>query len=261
MALNGTKVLRKPISQPGPGSDVQTYFKNLNQKLNVPVAGVSLNGVAVACTKCEDSEQVPGIEIAVSRAPGLGRVVVHVGSNDVSIFNQMAPDNTSKQLSCSWGWKEDESSLDPIFKEFAAQGQSLFVASGDQGSNTVAGEVWPADGPYVTAVGGADLATSGAGGTWKSETGWSRSAGMPSKNNIPILSYQQLAGRTSLAIASRSSAVRVLRDEALGRFAARPENDILVGGQLRTLRFHCAECVVARHDQDHVRGVERVLCR
>jgi len=134
------------------------------------------------------------IEMAISMAPGLSQVVVYVGSSDVSIFNQMAADNTSKQLSCSWGWKDDESSLDPIFKEFAAQGQSVFVATGDNGSKTAANEVWPADDPYVTAVGGTDLTTNGPGGPWLSETGWSGSAGMPSKNSIPIPSYQQLAG-------------------------------------------------------------------
>jgi len=175
-------------------SDVQLYFQKVNQKLNVPVVGVSLNGVSVACSKCEDSEQVLDIEMGISMAPGLSQVVVYVGSSDVSIFNQMAADNTSKQLSCSWGWKDDESSLDPIFKEFAAQGQSVFVATGDNGSKTVAGEVWPADDPYVTAVGGTDLTTNAPGGSWRSETGWSGSAGMPSKNNIPIPSYQQLAG-------------------------------------------------------------------
>jgi subtilase family serine protease len=106
----------------------------------------------------------------------------------------MAVDNTSKQLSCSWGWSDDEGSLDPIFKEMAVQGQSVFVATGDQGSGTAANVVWPADDPYVTAVGGTDLTTNGPGGSWKSETGWSGSAGMPSKNKIPIPHYQKLKG-------------------------------------------------------------------
>jgi len=177
-------------------SDVQRYFQNLNQPLNVPVNGVSLNGAALGCRppRCDDSEQVLDIEMAIAMAPGLSQVVVYVGKRDVSIFSQMAADNTSKQLSCSWGWKDDESSLDPIFKEFAAQGQSVFVATGDYGSRTPADSVWPSDDPYVTAVGGTDLTTNGPGGPWKSETGWSGSAGMPSKNNIPIPAYQQLPG-------------------------------------------------------------------
>jgi subtilase family serine protease len=176
--------------------DVQLYFQNLNQPLNVPITSVRLNGMPLQCppSECDDSEQVLDIEMTISMAPGLSQVVVYVGSNDVSIFSQMAADNTSKQLSCSWGWTDDESSLDPIFKEFAAQGQSVFVASGDNGSSTPGDTVWPADDPYVTSVGGTDLTTNGPGGSWKSETGWSGSAGGPSKNGVPIPGYQQLAG-------------------------------------------------------------------
>jgi subtilase family serine protease len=143
---------------------------------------------------CDDSEQALDIEMAISMAPGLSQVVVYVGNSNSSIFNKMASDNTSKQLSCSWGWSDNESVLDPIFKEFMAQGQSLFVATGDNGSGTPGDVVWPSDDPYVTAVGGTDLTTTGPGGAWKSETGWNGSAGSPSKNKIPIPSYQQLPG-------------------------------------------------------------------
>lgn len=177
-------------------SDVNTYFKNLKQTRKVPVRGVSLNGAPLRCPpdSCDDSEQALDIEMAIAMAPGLKDVVVYVGNNDVSIFNQMAVDNAAKQLSCSWGWSDDESSLDPIFKEMAAQGQTVFVATGDNGSATPGDVVWPADDPYITAVGGTDLVTIGPGGEWKSETGWNGSAGMPSKNKIPIPDYQKLAG-------------------------------------------------------------------
>jgi subtilase family serine protease len=188
-------------------SDVKLYFSKVGQPLKVPVKGVALNGVKLGCPPktCDDSEQVLDIEMAISMAPGLKQVVVYVGNNDVSIFNQMATDNTSKQISCSWGWSDDESSLDPIFKEMAAQGQSVFVASGDNGSSTPGDVVWPADDPYITSVGGTDLVTNGAGGAWKSETGWNGSAGMPSKNKVPIPHYQKLKGViTSLNHASKT---------------------------------------------------------
>jgi subtilase family serine protease len=177
-------------------SDVRLYFKTVKQTLKVPVRGVSLNGVSLKCppASCDDGEQALDIEMAISMAPGLKQVVVYVGNDDVSIFNRMAADNTSKQLSCSWGWADDETSIDPIFMEFAAQGQTLFVATGDDGSASVADYVWPSDDPLVVGVGGTDITTNGAGGTWKSETGWSGSAGMPSKNKVPIPTYQQLAG-------------------------------------------------------------------
>jgi subtilase family serine protease len=177
-------------------SDVQNFFKQVKEPLKVPVKGVALNGVSLGCPpqSCDDSEQVLDIEMAISMAPALKEVLVYVGSQDVSIFNQMAVDNIAKQVSCSWGWSDNESSLDPIFKEMAAQGQSVFVATGDQGSSTPGDVVWPADDPYITAVGGTDLTTTGPGGAWASEIGWNGSAGMPSKNKIPIPSYQKIAG-------------------------------------------------------------------
>jgi subtilase family serine protease len=177
-------------------SDVINFFKKVKEPLKVPVRGVSVNGARLNCppASCDDSEQALDIEMAISMAPGLSEVLVYVGNSDAAVFNKMAEDNVAKQLSCSWGWSDNESVLDPIFKEFMAQGQSLFVATGDNGSGTPGDVVWPADDPYVTAVGGTDLTTTGPGGAWKSETGWNGSAGAPSKNGIPIPSYQQLPG-------------------------------------------------------------------
>jgi subtilase family serine protease len=177
-------------------SDVKTYFTNLGQTPKMNVRGVSLNGVSLDCPPayCDDSEQAIDIEMAIGMAPNLKEVIVYVGNSDVSIFNQMAADNTAKQLSCSWGWTDDESSLDPIFMEMAMQGQSVFVASGDNGSGTPGDVVWPADDPFITSVGGTDVDTVSRGGPWKSETGWNGSAGSPSKNKIPIPSYQQTPG-------------------------------------------------------------------
>ncbi len=191
-------------------SDVQNYFEKLNQPLNVPVNGVSVNGANLNCPprSCDDGEQVLDIEISISMAPNLDQVLVYVGNKDVSIFNRMAVDNTAKQLSCSWGWSDNESSLDPIFKEMGVQGQTVFVATGDNGSGTPGDVVWPADDPYVLAVGGTDLVTTGPGGAWLSETGWNGSAGSPSKNGIPIPSYQKIKG----VVNSLNHASRTLRN-------------------------------------------------
>jgi len=99
-------------------------------------------------------------------------------------------------LSCSWGWSPaDPGSDDPIFKEFAAQGQNLFVASGDSGAYKKRSRyVFPADDQFVTSVGGTDLVTAGPGGPWQSETAWADSGGGPSPNGIAIPSYQKTAG-------------------------------------------------------------------
>jgi len=171
--------------------DVQNYFKKTQQSPSVPLIGVSLNNASLSCTgSCDDSEQVLDIEEAVSMAPGLQELVVYVGHTDVSILNQMAVDDNCKQLSSSWGWKPDPDTLDPIFEEFAAQGQSFVDATGDYGFLLKRGAVWPGDDQYVTGVGGTDLATQGPGGPWSAETGWHFSGGGPSPDGITIPAYQ-----------------------------------------------------------------------
>ena len=184
-------------------TDVNNYFTKVKQTNTVTVTGVSTDGSSLSCTKrCDDTEQVLDIEEAISMAPGLSSVRVYVSdTSDVSIFNKMATDNISKTLSCSWGWSPaDPTSDDPIFKEFAAQGQNLFVASGDSGAyGRRSSDVYPADDAYVTSVGGTDLTTSSAGGLWKSETAWPDSGGGISPNNIAIPSYQTAAGVVTTA--------------------------------------------------------------
>jgi xanthomonalisin len=158
-------------------SDVSLYFSKVKQPLNVPVNGISADGKTnVKCTSCDDSEQVLDIEYAISMAPGLDQVQVYVAANPVSILNRMASDNSSKSLSCSWGWSPNFATEDPIYKEMAAQGQTFLTASGDNSTLKASGP-WPEEDANVTSVGGTDLVTNGAGGAYASETGWSGSAG------------------------------------------------------------------------------------
>lgn len=179
-------------------NDVTEYFSKVGQTLKVSVVGVSTDGSSLSCTgSCDDTEQVLDIEQAISMAPGMKQVRVYVSdTSDVSIFNRMATDNLAKQLSCSWGWSPaDPSSDDPIFKEFMAQDQNLFVAAGDSAAFTTRStDVFPADDPFVTSVGGTDLTTTGPGGAWKSETCWADSGGGISPNHFAIPSYQSQAG-------------------------------------------------------------------
>ena len=178
--------------------DVENYFDSVGQTLNVPIVGLSTDGSSLNCRgNCDDTEQVLDIEQAISMAPGMSQVRVYVSDNsDVDIFNQMATDNISKSLSCSWGWEPaDPASDDPIFKEFAAQGQNLFVASGDSSAyRKKSVGVYPADDAYVTSVGGTDLTTAGAGGPWLSETPWAHSGGGISPDRIAIPAYQTTPG-------------------------------------------------------------------
>lgn len=178
-------------------SDVELYYSTIGQSFNAgSVQNYSIDGTTNSCgSGCDDGEPVIDIYESLSMAPG-ATVVEYFGSNDVDTFNAMATANVAKQLSASVGWlPSDPASDEPLFKEFAAQGQSLFVASDDSGaysSSTPA--FYPADDPYVTAAGGTDLTTSGAAGSWASETAWVGSGGGISTNGFAIPSYQQLSG-------------------------------------------------------------------
>jgi xanthomonalisin len=171
-------------------SDIAFYFNTVGETLNVPVNGISVDGTPVDCGHCDDGEQVLDIDYAISMAPGLDQVQVYVGSDPVAIENRMATDNTSKQLSTSWGYDEDFADEDAIYKEMAIQGQSYFTASGDYSTLTASGP-WPEEDANIIAVGGTDLVTSGPHGTWVSEPGWEDSAAGPSVDkNIKIKKYQ-----------------------------------------------------------------------
>jgi kumamolisin len=173
-------------------TSVQTYFSKVGQPLNVPVVGVQTDSHSLSCTgKCDDSEQALDIEYAISMAPGLAQVQVYVGSNAEDVLNRQVSDDSSQELSTSWGWGEKFSTDDQLFKEMAAQGQTMLTASGDDSSLSASGP-WPEEDANLTAVGGTDLVTKGAGGAWSSETGWADSAGGPSVDKtILIESYQK----------------------------------------------------------------------
>ena len=97
-------------------------------------------------------EVAADIEMAISMAPGLSSVLVYEGPTPLDVpplgtnyiqdatttaqindvLNRMATDNLAKQLSCSYGFDINLSTVQ-IFQQFAAQGQSFFLASGDSG--------------------------------------------------------------------------------------------------------------------------------
>src|SRR3984885_4197735 len=160
-------------------ADLTTYFSNAKQTNSVPVSLVSTDGTSTSCvySACDDTEQTLDMTQALGMAPGLSSLVVFVGSTDSAIFNAMATHSPlNAQLSSSWTWSPADPNTDnPYFQEFAAQGQNLFQAAGDNKKWTTTGtasETYPADDVYITSVGGTDLNTSAAAGAWASETAW-----------------------------------------------------------------------------------------
>ena len=182
--------------------DVEAYYNAVGQTFNPnQVQNYSTDGTQNSCgSGCDDGEPVIDIIAALSMAPG-ATIIEYFGNSDVDVFNAMASANVAKQLSTSLGWSPADPAADePIFQEFAAQGQNSFVASGDSGAYSSANVfTYPASDPYVTAVGGTDLTTSGAGGAWSGETAWSGSGGGPTPLGLGIPAYQQLSGVVSSA--------------------------------------------------------------
>ncbi len=171
-----------------------------------------MGGGSATSTNCEDGEQELDIVYPIGMAPKLTQVQVYVSRDPVAIEEQMASDNTSKQLSTSWGYSEKFFKVYPIYQEMSVQGQSWFTASGDDSTLAASGP-WPEEDANIIAVGGTDLVTSGPGGTWVSEPGWADSASGPSLDTTILIEPYQLPfinsknlGSTTLRIVSDSSA-------------------------------------------------------
>jgi hypothetical protein len=142
---------------------------------NILIDGFS--GVPVSPTNDTVLEVSLDIEMAISMAPGVSKIIVYEEPNGnpwPDILARMANDNIAKQISCSWG-NNSPSAPDPtsegIFKQMVAQGQSFFDASGDSDAFT-SGIPFPAESTNITQVGGTTLTTSGPSGSWVSEKVW-----------------------------------------------------------------------------------------
>jgi hypothetical protein len=119
------------------------------------------------------------IEMAISMAPGLSKVIIYEGSSPVDVLNRMVTDDLAKQLSSSWVWGTEgvvDLMYSQIVQQMVVQGQTFFQSSGDSGAYYTWVSQW-AGSPDFTLVGGTVLTTTGPGGSWVSETTWSSSGG------------------------------------------------------------------------------------
>lgn len=176
-------------------SDITTYESEAGLP-NVPLQNVLLDG-STGNPGPANGEVALDIEAAICMAPGLSSVMVYEGTSSVSILSRMATDNLAKQLSSSWTYGINPTT-EILYRQFAAQGQSMFQSSGDDGaySGTVP---TPSDDPNLTIVGGTTLSTTGPGGAWVSETTWNwattgqgtKATGGGVSTTYAIPSYQQ----------------------------------------------------------------------
>jgi subtilase family serine protease len=202
-------------------NDITTYEKAAGLP-NVPLENILLDGFDGTPTPGStsgNSEVALNIELAISMAPGLSKVLVYEAGPDGyanDIISRMASDNLAAQLSCSWYFGIDQNATtEQIFLQFAAQGQSFLEASGDEGAHL--GSIpFPDDNPYITIVGGTTLSTTGPAGSWVSETTWnagggtSTTGGFSSLYALPI--WQQGVGTPANGA---SAAMRNVPDVAM----------------------------------------------
>ncbi|MGO8678144.1 MAG: protease pro-enzyme activation domain-containing protein [Limisphaerales bacterium] len=186
-------------------SDIASYESQAGLP-TVPLQTVLLDNFGGAAGNGND-EVALDIEMAISMAPGLSKVILYeagpLGSGN-DMLNRMATDNVAKQLSSSWTFSTD-ATTSQVFQEMAAQGQSFFNASGD--SDAYSGPISaPADSPYVTVVGGTTLTTSGPSGAWVSETVWNWGSGQGSGGGIST-SYSLPSWQAGVSMAANQGSV------------------------------------------------------
>ncbi len=164
-------------------SDIATYATQFGLP-QVPLQNVLVDGASGSAGSGAD-EVTLDIELQMAVAPGASKIAVYEGPNSgvgvLDTYNRIAADNTAKSISTSWGAAENANSASAlqseasIFQQMAAQGQSIFAASGDSGAyddgRTLSVDD-PASQPYVTGVGGTHLTTNGAGGSYSAESTW-----------------------------------------------------------------------------------------
>lgn len=170
-------------------SDI-TYYESLAGLSNVTLSNVLLDGFSGAPSGDGGEVEVSlDIEMAISMAPGLSKIIVYEAPNEAGTFddvlNRMANDNLAKQLSCSWyipGGGPDPVA-EQIFQQMGAQGQTFFAACGDYDAYT--GLIpFPCDSTNVVEVGGTFLNTTGPQGAYVSESVWNRGGGIGTGGGI-----------------------------------------------------------------------------
>jgi subtilase family serine protease len=163
-------------------NDIVQYETNFALP-NVPLTNVLVDGFTGPSGGEAVGEVSLDIEMAISMAPGLARIMVYESpgadsADEVNLLNQIVSDNAAAQISSGWVWAGSPS-FDQIYLQMAAQGQSMFQACGDEGAYnwTNAAQIQREDSPFETLVGGTTLTTTGPVGGWVSESAWNADNG------------------------------------------------------------------------------------
>ena len=176
-------------------SDIAAYQKCYGT--NAPIAYSEVDGGPPVTA---GGEATLDIDNVISIAPKAAQIVYQgkdfSTTSTLDVYNAIISDDKASIITTSYGICESElvgssfvSSENTLFQEAASQGQSLFDATGDNGSDdcsdqTVSGDD-PATQPFVTAVGGTTLSSYSP----RQESGWIGSGGGISQS-FDMPSYQ-----------------------------------------------------------------------
>ena len=165
-----------------------TDLKSFASSAGYPVPNVTTTVVGTAGTSTSGTDEWNmDSQSSLAAAGGTISQMILYNVNSLSDaalslgYNKAVTDNKARAINVSLGGCENdegsvEASQDQIFQSAIAQGQMFSVSSGDSGAyecGATAGKAqsYPAVSPYVMAVGGTTLSSSG--GTWQGETVWS----------------------------------------------------------------------------------------
>lgn len=171
----------------------------------------------------QSEETTADVEQTTSNAPGANVLVVEGVDNLTSTFDDVYATTVSDPrvdvVTTSFGLCEIDEDMNEVlsdndlFKQGAAEGQTMFAASGDNGSkdctdsttgtmNNVTGVDFPASSPWVGASGGTSMLLN-TDDSINTDTGWSGSGGglsvifaLPSYQN-PVPTLASRSGRNS----------------------------------------------------------------
>ncbi|MFJ9838983.1 protease pro-enzyme activation domain-containing protein [Kitasatospora sp. NPDC101155] len=175
-------------------SDLTTYDSQFG--LTGPaVSTVSVDGANYDSAPGQGQGEVElDSEIVRGAAPKATQLIYEAPNNDqgeIDMANKIVADNKASVISISWGSCEPDTTaasmtaVDNAFKQAAAQGISIFSASGDDGSrdctrstsgSTVKAVDFPASSPHQTGVGGTNLKVTSSN-AYSSESAWSTAGG------------------------------------------------------------------------------------
>ncbi|HKZ12313.1 MAG TPA: S53 family peptidase [Solirubrobacterales bacterium] len=177
------------------------------------VTYVPVEGGSGEYKKGDDGESALDIEQIIGLAPDV-KIRVYEGPNpsEVALLSAYVSDNEAKIMSSSWGICEkdaeptEEKATNVLLQEAAAQGQSFFVAAGDNGASDCyepPGDTYkglqvdsPGTDPFATDVGGTRMAaptTPPVEYIWNDAAAGEGAGGGGISERFPMPAYQQTA--------------------------------------------------------------------